>query len=202
MKRKLYFNKESEYFKKNGILGVMWHSDTDSEDVECVWAGKNFDVYVPTCEETGFTSLQRKRGLRLFFEGLIPKVDFFPAPSMTLFAHDGKEGYFAFDDQNSPPKVYFVSQKLECWYLAENFRTLVQMMIFEPNWKGKITGEKAETDETVEELEAFGTVFGLYPPLEKLSDKIHRDTTFEIFESVEKMKETCTLYEDIPPFMP
>lgn len=194
MKKKVYFNKESENFK--GTLGFIWHKD--GEDVECVWAGKQFETYVMTCEETGFTFLQRKRGLRLFFEGLIPRVDFFPAPSMTLFAHDGAEGYFAFEDENSPPRVYFVSKELECWYLAENFRSFVQMMIFEPDWKKKITGETAEIHETAEELADFGMLFGLYPPEEKLSDKIYQDISYEIFENIEKMREKCTLYEDIP----
>ena len=86
MKKKVYFNVESPAFK--GTLGVFMLED--GEDIECVWAGKRFETYVMTCEENGFTSLQRKRGLRLFFEGLIPKVDFFPAPYLTLFAHDGE----------------------------------------------------------------------------------------------------------------
>ncbi|MBR2383117.1 MAG: hypothetical protein IKA89_05160 [Anaerotignum sp.] len=198
MKKKAYFNVESPAFR--GTLGVFMIED--DEDVECIWAGKRFETYVPTCEENGFTSLQRRRGLRLFFEGLIPKVDFFPAPSMTLFAHDGKEGYFAFDDRNSPPKVYFVSEKLECWYLAEDFRTFVQMMIFEPNWKEKITGEMTKIHETPEEIADFGMLFGLYPPEEKLSENIYKDISFEVFENIEKMKEKCTLYEDIPPYKP
>lgn len=200
MKKKVYFNVESEHFKGKGIMGFVFLQD--GEEMECVWAGKRFETYVPTCEETGFTSLQRKRGLRLFFEGLVPKVDFFPVPSLTLFAHDGEKGYFAFDDQNDPPQVYFVSKELECWYLAKNFQTFVQMMIFEPNWKEKITGEKAEIVETAEELADFGMIFCLYPPEENLSEKIYLDTAFEIFENVEKAREKCTLYEDTPPYKP
>lgn len=194
MKKRAYFNVESPAFR--GTLGVFMIED--DEDVECIWAGKRFETYVPTCEENGFTSLQRRRGLRLFFEGLIPKVDFFPAPYLTLFAHDGENGYFAFAEKEEGAEVYFVSDQLECWYLAKNFQTFVQMMIFEPNWKGKITGELIDISETEEEIADFGMLFGLYPPKEKLSEKIYQDTSYEVFENIEIMKEKCTLYEDIP----
>ena len=194
MKKRAYFNVESEKFR--GTLGVFMIED--GEDIECVWAGKRFETYVMTCEENGFTSLQRKRGLHLFFEGLVPKVDFFPAPYLTLFAHDGENGYFAFAEKEDDAEVYFVSDQLECWYLAKNFQTFVQMMIFEPDWKEKITGKAITISETEEEIADFGMLFGLYPPKEKLAEKIYRDTSFEIFENIEKMKEKCTLYEDIP----
>lgn len=193
MKKKAYFNVESPAFK--GTLGVFMAED--GEEIECVWVGKRFETYVMTCEENGFTSLQRKRGLRLFFEGLIPKVDFFPAPYLTLFAHDGENGYFAFAEKEEGTEVYFVSDQLECWYLAQNFQTFVQMMIFEPNWKEKITGKTVENNETPEEIADFGMLFGFDAPKEKLSEKIYQDISFEVFENIDKMKEKCTLYEDI-----
>ena len=166
------------------------------EGKEVIPVGKCFDAFVMTCEENGFTSLQRRRGINLIWEGMLPKLDFYPVPSLTLFAHDGRGGYFAHSGKGLESSIYFVSNTLECWYLAKNFRTFVQMMIFEPNWKKKVTGEKTEIAETAEELADFGMVFGLYPPEENLSEKIYLDTAFEIFENVEKMREKCTLYED------
>ena len=62
------------------------------EGKEGVPVGIRFDAFVMTCEENGFTSLQRKRGSNLIWERLLPKVDLYPVPSLTLFAHDGRGG--------------------------------------------------------------------------------------------------------------
>ena len=152
-------------------------------------AGKRFDAFVMTCEENGFTSLQRKRGINLIWEGMLPKLDFYPVPSLSFFAHDGKGGYFVHSGKGLESPIYFISEKLESWYLAENFRTFVQMVVFEPNWKEKITGEKTKNDETEEELADFGMLFGLSASDDKLSKKIERETAFEIFENHEKARE-------------
>ena len=156
-------------------------------------AGKRFDAFVMTCEENGFTSLQRKRGINLIWEGMLPRLDFYPVPSLTLFAHDSRGGYFAHGGKGLESPIYFISTELECWYLSENFRTFVQMVVFEPNWKEKITGETAEITETEEELAEFGMLFGLVPPKEKLTDKIHRESAYEIFENIEKAREKMSV---------
>ena len=161
----------------------------EMEGKESIPVGKCFDAFVMTCEENGFTSLQRKRGIYLIWEGMLPKLDFYPVPSLTFFAHDGRGGYFAHSGKGLESPIYFVSNELECWYLAENFRTFVQMVIFEPNWKKKVTGEILEMTETEEELADFGMLFGLSIPADKLSEKIVRGTAFEIFENYEKARE-------------
>ena len=162
-------------------------------ETEHIPAGKRFDAFVMTCEENGFTSLQRKRGINLIWEGMLPKLDFYPVPSMTLFAHDGRGGYFAHSGKGLESSIYFVSNELECWYLAENFRSFVQMVVFEPNWKEKITGETAEIDETEQELAEFGMLFGFSEPKEKLAEKIHRESAYEIFENIEKAREKVSV---------
>ena len=163
------------------------------EGKEIVPAGKRFDPFVMTCEENGFTSLQRRRGINLIWEGMLPKVDFYPVPSLTLFAHDGRCGYFAHGGKGLESPIYFVSEKLECWYLAENFRTFVQMVVFEPDWKEKITGEKAVFEESHEELADFSMLFGLSSSDEKLSEKIHVESNYKIFENIEKAREKMSL---------
>lgn len=193
MEKKVYLNVESGKFKNT--IGVSLKRD--GKEILAGWAGKNFAPSVMTCEENGFTSLQRKRGVFLIWEGNIPKLDFFPVPSLTLFARDHAGGFFAYAEKNGEDAVYYISEKLECWYLAKNIREFVQMTVFEPNWKEKITGEKIEIHETAEELADFGMVFGLYHPEEKLSARIYRDDTFEVFENIEKAKEKCTLHEDM-----
>lgn len=152
-------------------------------------AGKRFDPFVMTCEENGFSSLQRKRGIYLIFEGNIPKLDFYPVPSLTLFAHDGEGGYFAHAGKDLDSPIYFISKDLKCWGLAGDFRTFVQMVVFEPNWKEKITGETVKSDETEEELAAFGMLFGLSPSERKLSERIRIEPYFKIFETIEKARE-------------
>ena len=162
-------------------------------ETEYIPAGKRFDAFVMTCEENGFTSLQRKRNINLIWEGMLPKVDFYPVPSLTLFAHDGRGGYFAHGGKGLESPIYFVSDKLECWYLAENFRTFVQMTVFEPKWKEKITGETAEIVETETELAEFGMLFGLSAPKEKLAEKICREPLYEIFENIQKAGEKVSV---------
>ena len=82
---------------------------------------------------------------------------------------------------------------MECWYLAENFRTFVQMVVFEPDWKEKITGEKLEVFEKEKELADFGMLFGLSAPAEKLTEKICREPAYEIFENIEKAREKVSV---------
>ena len=162
-------------------------------ETEHIPAGKRFDAFVMTCEENGFTSLQRKRGINLIWEGMLPKLDFYPVPSLTFFAHDGRSGYFAHSGKGLESTIYFISAQLECWYLAENFRTFVQMVVFEPNWKEKITGEKQDIMETEEKLADFGILFGLSAPAEKLTEKICREPAYEIFENIEKAREKVSV---------
>ena len=159
------------------------------EEKEIILTGKGFDPFVMTCEENGFTSLQRKRGISLIFEGNNPKLDFYPVPKLTLFAHDGAGGYFAHGGKDLDSPIYFISKELECWTLAGDFRTFVQMVVFEPEWKEKITGEKVDLQETEAETEAFGMLFGLSAPERKLSEKIHREPHYKIFETIEKARE-------------
>ena len=162
-------------------------------ETEHIPAGKRFDPFVMTCEENGFTSLQRRRGINLIWEGMLPKLDFYPVPSLTLFAHDGRGGYFAHSGEGLESSIYFVSNELECWYLAENLRTFVQMTVFEPNWKEMITGETTDSGETEEELADFGMLFGLFAPEEKLAEKIRREPAYEIFENIEKAREKVSM---------
>ncbi len=152
-------------------------------------AGKGFAPFVMTCEENGFTSFQRKRGVYLIFEGNIPKLDFYPVPKLTLFAHDGEGGYFTHAGKGLDSPIYYISKELECWALAGDFRTFVQTVVFEPDWKVRITGEKANLQETEGDKAAFGMLFGLSTPERKLSENINREPYYRIFETIEKVRE-------------
>lgn len=132
---------------------------------EHLCGGKIIESFISTCEEDGFTLLQRKRGIRLIFAGLEPKLDWFPVPCFWVFATDEKGGAFAHREgklENSP--IYYVSAENTCWYLAENFREFVQLVIFAPEWVEKATGKKCDfSEETKEEREKMGMVFDLEP---------------------------------------
>jgi len=157
-------------------------------------AGKRFDPFIMTCEENGFTALQRRRGIYLIWEGNLPKLEFYPVPSLTFFAHDGNGGYFAHVGKDMDTPICYVSKELECWTIAGSFRDFVQMVVFEPDWKEKITGEKMEIHETEEELADFGMLFGLSAPDRKLSENFVKDPFFQIFENIEKAREkVCIL---------
>lgn len=176
-KKKIYYDCEK----------VMRKPEIDGYDV--FPAGKKFDPFIMTCEENGFTSLQRKRDIYLIWEGNIPKLDFYPVPSLTFFAHDGKGGYFAHTGKDMDTPICFVTKELECWTIAGSFRDFVQMVVFEPNWKEEITGEKQDMIETEEELEDFGMLFGLSAQERKLSENIVKDPFYRIFENIEKARE-------------
>ena len=109
--------------------------------------------------------MQRKRGIRLIFAGLEPKLDWFPVPCFWVFATDEKGGAFAHREgklENSP--IYYVSAENICWYLAKNFREFVRLVIFAPEWVEKATGKKCDfSEETQEEREKMGMVFDLEP---------------------------------------
>ena len=162
---------------------------TAEEGCEVIRAGKDFALSVMTCEENGFLSLQRKRGIYLIFEGNVPKVDFFPVPKLTLFARDMDGGFFAYAEKNGAQAVHYVSAALECWYLAKDLREFVQLAVFEPQWKEKITGISTAYNETAEETAALGMVFGLYPPQGSLLEKIYREDTVTVYENEEKARQ-------------
>ena len=166
---------------------------TAEDGCEVIRAGKDFALSVMTCEENGFLSLQRKRGISLIFEGNVPKVDFFPVPMLTLFAKDLEGGFFAYAEKNGKQAVHYVSAALECWYLAEDIRTFVQLAVFEPQWKEKITGIPTGYNETKEETADLGMVFGLYPPQESLLEKMYREDTFVIYENEEKARQNLCI---------
>ena len=132
---------------------------------EHLCGGKIIESFIPTCEEDGFTLLQRKRGIRLIFAGLEPKLDWFPVPCFWVFATDEKGGAFAHREgklENSP--IYYVSAENTCWYLAKNFREFVRLVIFAPEWVEKAIGKKCDfSEETKEEREKMGMVFDLEP---------------------------------------
>ena len=189
------FNYPASWKADSGISVYLDVEQTREQkaDSSVIPVGKQFDAFVMTCEENGFTSLQRKRGIHLIFEGNIPKVAFYPVPSLTLFAHDGDGGYFAHTGKNLEGEIFFISKELSCYRLAKDFRTFVQMAIFEPEWKDSITGKKTENTETEEEKRQFGLEMGFRPPTERLSDKISLAAEFRIFENMEKAKEKLSV---------
>ena len=152
---------------------------------EYLCGGKIIESFIPTCEEDGFTLLQRKRGIRLIFAGLEPKLDWFPVPCFWVFATDEKGGAFAHREgklENSP--IYDVSAENTCWYLAENFREFVRLVIFAQEWVEKATGKKCDfSEETQEEREKMGMVFGLEPPKTDLLEVVKEAEEIRIFDS-------------------
>lgn len=164
--------------------------------------GVRWDAFVMTCEETGFTALQRRRSIFLIFEGMLPQVDFYPLPSLTLFARDAAGGFFAHGGAGLESPIYFVSRERECWYLAENFRSFVQMVIFEPHWKARIAGEAAELREDAAECLALGEIFGLSAPERSLAAEIRREKRYRIFETKERAAAWCAQDADKEPQKP
>lgn len=169
-------------------MKVKCHNMEKEEAVfskEHLCGGKIIESFIPTCEEDGFTLLQRKRGIRLIFAGLEPKLDWFPVPCLWVFATDEMGGAFAHGEgnlENSP--IYYVSTENKCWYLAENFREFVRLVIFAPEWMEKVTREKYDfSEETKEEREKMGMVFGLEPLKEDLLAVVKEAEEIRIFSS-------------------
>lgn len=152
---------------------------------EHLCGGKIIESFIPTCEEDGFTLLQRKRGIRLIFAGLEPKLDWFPVPCLWFLATDEWGGTFAHGEgklENSP--IYYVSAENKCWYLAKNFREFVRLVIFVPEWVEKATGKQCNfSEETKEEREKMGMVFGLESPKGDLLSIVKEAEEIRIFAS-------------------
>lgn len=152
---------------------------------EHLCGGKIIESFIPTCEEDGFTLLQRKRGIRLIFAGLEPKFDWFPVPCLWVFATDEKGGAFAHRKgklENSP--IYYVSVENRCWYLAKNFQEFVRLVIFAPEWMEKVIGKQCDfSEETKEEREKMGMVFDLEPLKIDLLDVVKEAEEIRIFAS-------------------
>lgn len=182
MKKTIYFDAEQrkDVPQKEGVVVLA--------------AGKGFDPFVMTCEENGFTALQNRRSIYLIFEGNIPKPAFYPVPRLVLFAHDGADGFFAHAGKGLDDSIYFISAERECWWIAKDFCSFVQMVVFEPEWKEKITGKRELHQETKAEKEALGIQFGFVPQEEMLAEQIHLEASFRIFETIEKAREkVCIL---------
>lgn len=162
---------------------------------EHLCGGKIIESFIPTCEEDGFTLLQRKRGIRLIFAGLEPKFDWFPVPCLWVFATDKKGGAFVHREgklENSP--IYYVSAENTCWYLAKNFREFVRLVIFAPEWMEKVTREKYDfSEETKEEREKMGMFFGLEPLKEDLLAVVKEAAEIRIFSSQKEAEEEYEL---------
>lgn len=164
------------------------------EDAAVLAAGKGFDPFVMTCEENGFTALQHRRSIYLIFEGNIPQPAFYPVPRLVLFAHDGAGGFFAHAGKGLDDSIYFISAERECWWIAKDFRSFVQMVVFEPEWKEKITGKKEMQQESKSEKDALGIRFGFVSQEGVLAEQIHLESSFQIFENIEKAREkVCIL---------
>lgn len=150
---------------------------------EYLCGGKIIESFIPTCEEDGFTLLRRKRGIRLIFAGLEPKLDWFPVPCLWVFATDASGGAFAHGEgklENSP--IYYVSAENQCWYLAKNFREFVRLVIFMPEWMEKMTGKESDfSEETEDERAKMGMVFGLEPLKEDLLPIVKEAEGIRIF---------------------
>lgn len=156
--------------------------------------GKIIESFIPTCEEDGFTLLQRNRGIRLIFVGLEPKLDWFPMPCLWVFATDEKGGAFAHGEgklENSP--IYYVSAENKCWYLAKNFQEFVRLVIFAPEWVENVTGKNCDfSEESKEERAKMGMVFGLEPLKSDLLAVVKEAEEIRIFDS---QTEAETVYE-------
>lgn len=174
-------------------MKVKCHNMEKKEAVfskEHLCGGKIIESFIPTCEEEGFALLQRKRGIRLIFAGLEPNLVWFPVPCLWVFATDEISGAFAHGEgklENSP--IYYISAENKCWYLAKNFREFVRLVIFAPEWMEKITGKKCDfSEETQEEREKMGMVFGLELPKTDLLEVVKEAAEIRIFSSQKEAK--------------
>ena len=172
-------------------------SRTNLEGAEQPFAGKLFDPFIPSCEEDGFSLLQRKRGISLIFQGMIPKIEWYPVPSLVLFAKDGAGGYFGAEGKTGAltmeSPVYYISPERNCFYLAEDFRHFVELAIFAPEWKRLAGSTEVLPEETKEERERMGEVFGLSFPVEDILKKVRPAEEYHIFENREEAKKHVSL---------
>lgn len=152
--------------------------------------GKRWLTFLPTCEEDGYAALAREQGFFLIFSGLEPKADFFPVPALAVFARDLWGGFFACGTERDfyKEKIYYITPALTCYYVAEDFRSLVRMMIFEPDWRKKAGMETEVSGDSLAEMDRLGELFGLTKPEEPLTENIRRAEGITVFENLEAAK--------------
>lgn len=152
--------------------------------------GKRWLTFLPTCEEDGYAALARERGFFLIFSGLEPKADFFPVPALAVFARDRWGGFFACGTEKDfyKEKIYYITPTLACYFAAEDFRSLVRMMIFEPDWRKETGMEIGTLEETSTEKNRLGELFGLTEAKGSLAKNIRRAEEIIIFENLEAAK--------------
>lgn len=178
-----------------------WNAETFSEKKWAerkpgAYGGKRWLTFLPTCEEDGYTALARERGFFLIFSGLEPKAEFFPVPALAVFARDRWGGFFACGTEKEfhKEKIYYITPTLACYFVAEEFRSLVWMMIFEPDWRKETGMETEMLEETPAEKKALGKLFGLTEPEQPLADNIRQAEGIAIFESLEAAKKQCVIH--------
>lgn len=172
-----------------------WNAETFSEKEWAerkpgAYGGKRWLTFLPTCEEDGYAALARERGFFLIFSGLEPKATFFPVPALAVFARDQWGGFFACGTEKEfyKEKIYYITPGLECYFVAEDFRALVRMMIFEPDWR-KETGMETEIlEKTPAEKKELGKLFGLTEPEGHLTENIRQAEKIIVFENLEAAK--------------
>lgn len=173
----------------------LWNAETFSEKEWAerkpgAYGGKRWLTFLPSCEEDGYTALARGRGFFLIFSGLEPKADFFPVPALAVFARDPWGGFFAcgMEKEFYKENIYYITPDLACYFVAEDFRSLVRMMIFEPDWREKTGMEPEGLEETPAEMERLGMLFGLTAPEQSQAENIRRAEEIMIFENLEAAK--------------
>lgn len=162
-----------------------WHKRADGR-----YCGKRWLTFLPTCEEDGYTALARERGFFLIFSGMEPKARFFPVPVLAVFARDRWGGFFACGTKKDfyREKIYYITPALACYFVAEDFRALVRMMIFEPDWRKETGMETEMLDATSMEKSRLGGLFGLTESEQPLAEHIRQAEGVAVFESLEAAK--------------
>ncbi|WP_027398879.1 hypothetical protein [Anaerovorax odorimutans] len=139
----LYIDMEQLYRRFSGApsLGVI---NGAGEEQKLVFTGKYIlSMPVSDRQEKVYRVLAEEYDVRFIFDDEIPKLEFYPMPQIGVFAIDSLGGCFGstnieVDISVKDAPIYYVNNELQCYYLAPNMFTFIQLIVFQPNWKKEL----------------------------------------------------------------
>lgn len=134
MKKQVYIDRECP--ENQGISYAVLEQE---KPIPVIYAGKVMNpMPVTDRKEKSYHILAKYYDIHFIFEDQAPAPEFYPVPSLELFAFDSEDGYFgatSFPELDGKAPVYYIDHALHCYYLGGNLREFLSMAVFYPDWK-------------------------------------------------------------------
>ncbi|MEG0803740.1 MAG: N-acetyltransferase, partial [Pygmaiobacter sp.] len=131
----------------HGPTGIII-STAEGLPCKTVYAGSTIFSMPRSDKERIYALLDTDFDLRFIFDDALPTPEFYPVPHLMLFATDSLGGYFGttesgmdIDEENAP--IYYIDRTYACFFLAENLRELLRIVVYCPRWRTVLGTEES-----------------------------------------------------------